>query len=144
MIGYVKCFDNNKTMSFRVTDHNLLETYAKIWRRVSNSMKIEFDGASVHGDIDKYIKTKLKMHGNKVNANFKGKMSKEKASNDCLSLITLDFVIRVNKKYYPQILLEECKYKINKNERDNLINDGLELDTDSESYNEFNSESGSD
>ena len=25
MIGYVKCFDNNKTMSFKVTDNNLLE-----------------------------------------------------------------------------------------------------------------------
>ena len=28
--GYVKCFDNNKTMSFRVTDNNLLENYTKI------------------------------------------------------------------------------------------------------------------
>ena len=25
MVGYVKCFDNNKTMSFRITDNNLLE-----------------------------------------------------------------------------------------------------------------------
>ena len=24
----------------------------------------------------------------------------------------VDFVIRVNKKYYPQTLLEECKYEI--------------------------------
>ena len=29
MIGYVKCFDNNKTMSFKVTDNNLLEKYTK-------------------------------------------------------------------------------------------------------------------
>ena len=26
----------------------------------------------------------------------------------------LDSVIRVNKKYYPQTLLEECKYEIKK------------------------------
>ena len=53
-------------------------------------------------------------------------------------------IIRVNKKYYPQTLLEKCKYKIRKNKRDNLINDDLELDTDGESYNEFGSESESD
>ena len=44
----------------------------------------------------------------------------------------LDFVIRVNKKYYPQTLLEECKYKIRKNKRHNRINDDLERDTESD------------
>ena len=29
MIGYVKCFDDNKTMSFKVTDNNLLENIQK-------------------------------------------------------------------------------------------------------------------
>ena len=33
MIGYVKCFDNNKTISLKVTYNNLLEKYAAIWRR---------------------------------------------------------------------------------------------------------------
>ena len=68
-------------------------------------------------------------------------MPKENASYDCLPLITLDSVIRVNKKYYSQVLLEECKYKIRKNKRYNLINDDSELDTDSDSYNDFGSES---
>ena len=30
MIGYVKCFDSNKTMSFKVTDEKLLKKYTKI------------------------------------------------------------------------------------------------------------------
>ena len=38
-------------------------------------------------------------------------MPNENASYNCLSLIMLDSVIRVNKKYYPQTLLEECKCK---------------------------------
>ena len=37
-------------------------------------------------------------------------MSKEKVPCKCLSIITLDSVIKANKKYYPQTLLEECKY----------------------------------
>ena len=35
------------------------------------------------------------------------KMPKEKAPCKCLSIIMLDFVIKANKKYYPQTLLEE-------------------------------------
>ena len=53
MIEYVKSFDNNKTMSFRVTDNNLLEKYTEIWRRVSNLMNIEFGSEPVCRDIDK-------------------------------------------------------------------------------------------
>ena len=30
MIGYVKCFDSNKAMSFKVTDKKLLKNYTKI------------------------------------------------------------------------------------------------------------------
>ena len=30
MIGYVKCFDSNKIMSFKVTDNKLLKKYNKI------------------------------------------------------------------------------------------------------------------
>ena len=58
----------------------------------------------------------------------------------------LDFVIRVNKKYYPQTLLEECKYVIRKNRLENFINDDLDLsssdnESDKESGNESDSES---
>ena len=31
MIGYVKNFDRNKTMSFKVSDNKLLTKYTKIW-----------------------------------------------------------------------------------------------------------------
>ena len=59
----------------------------------------------------------------------------------------LDSLIRVNKKCYPQILLEECKYKILKNKLENLINDDLdpsssdEFDNDSENGSENASDS---
>ena len=48
----------------------------------------------------------------------------------------LDSVIRVNKKYYPQTLLEECKYEIKKTKMENLINDDLEKSSSDESYND--------
>ena len=57
----------------------------------------------------------------------------------------LDSVIRVNKKYYPQELLEECRYEIKKNKTENLINDDLgsisSNESDIESRNESDNES---
>ena len=54
----------------------------------------------------------------------------------------LDSVIRANKKNYPQTLLEECKYEINKNKMENLINDDLDLSSSDESDDESDNESG--
>ena len=67
-------------------------------------------------------------------------MPKDKASYKCLSLITLDSVIRTNKKYYPQTFLKECKYVIRKNKVENLINDDLDLSSSDKSDSEFNNE----
>ena len=49
----------------------------------------------------------------------------------------LNSVIRVNKRYYPQTLLEECKYEIKNNKMQNLINDDLDTSSPDESDNEF-------
>ena len=44
--------------------------------------------------------------------NFQSKiMTREKVPGKCLSIIILDSVIKAKKKYYPQTLLEECKYE---------------------------------
>ena len=76
-----------------------------------------------------------------MNTNFQGKkVPKENASYKSLSLIMLASVIRVNKKYYPQTLLEECKYVIRKNRMENLINDDLDLSSSDKSDNEFDNE----
>ena len=56
-------------------------------------------------------------------------------------MLIIDNVIRVNKKYYPQTLLEECKCVIRKNEMENLINDDFNLSSSDESDNETDNES---
>ena len=60
MIGCVKLFDSNKTMSFKDSDNKMLKKYSKIWKRVSNFLDKKFDSEPVYGDNDKYIKTKIK------------------------------------------------------------------------------------
>ena len=111
MIGYVKHFDSNKTMSFKVSDNKLFQTYTKIWERVSNLMDKKFDSKPIDCDNDKYIKTKIKSYEDRITTNFQGKkIPKENASYKCLSLIVLDFVIRVNKKYYPKHFWKSLTY----------------------------------
>ena len=69
MIGYVKYFDSNKTISFRASDNELLKKYTKIWGKVSSLMNIKFDSEPFYGDDDKYIKTKMKLYGDEMNRN---------------------------------------------------------------------------
>ena len=52
-------------------------------------------------------------------------------------MIMLGSVIRANKKYYPQTLLEECKYETIKNKMENLISDDLDPSSSDESDKEF-------
>ena len=67
--------------------------YTKIWRRVSSLIGKEFDSDSVYGNNHKYIKTKIKLYGDKVNTNFQDeKVPKENASYKCLSLIMYGYL----------------------------------------------------
>ena len=59
-------------MSFKISDNRLLKNYTKIWERVNNLLSTEFDSEPIYGDNDKYIKTKIKSYGDKINTNFKG------------------------------------------------------------------------
>ena len=138
MIGYVKYFDYNKVMSFKVTDKKLLNKYNKIWEKVEELLNVKFESKPIYGEDDKYIKAKIKSYKDEVNTSLQGKKAqKENLSYKCLSIITLESIIKANKKYYTQILLDECKYEIKNKKVENLINDNLELTSfDNESDNE--------
>ena len=58
MTGYVRKFEGNATMSYKISNKQLLKKYNQIWKRVEKLLKIEFDSKSVYDDGDKYIKTK--------------------------------------------------------------------------------------
>ena len=146
MTGYARKFDENATMSFRANNKQLSKYYNKIWGKVEKLMRIDFESKPVYGDDDKYIKTKIKIYAGSVITNFHNKkMPKEKAPCKCLSIIMLDSVIKANKKYYPQTLLEECKYVQEKIKIENLIDDDLEKsESDSDSNNETESDNDND
>ena len=132
MTGYARKCDENATISFIVKNRQLLKNYTKIWETGEKLMKINFESKPVYGDNDKDIKTKIKMYAGSTNFHDK-KMPKEKAPCKCLSIIMIDSVIKVNKKYYPQTVLEECKYMKEKIKIVNHINEDLgKIESDSD------------
>ena len=47
------------------------------------------------------------------------------STHTCLAIITLDFVLKKDESYYPQVFLKECKYiekKVIRHIHDNLSN----------------------
>ena len=121
-------------MSPKFSDKEFLKKYNQIWKRIEKLLKTEFDSEPVYGDNDKYIKTKIKIYARSMITNFQDKkVPKEKGPCKCLSIIMLDSVIKAKKKYYPQTLLEECKYEREKIKIENLIDDDLEKSLSDES-----------
>ena len=84
----------------------------------------------------------MKIYADNIITNFNNKKTaKENASYKRLSIIMLDSVIKANKKYYSQTLLEECKYIQEKIKIENHIDEDLKK---SESGNDSNDKTESD
>ena len=78
-----------------------------------------------------------------IKTNFLGNdVTKEHKHYTCIACITLDSVIRIDKKHDPQVYLEECKYKIKGIQIPRFIN--IESDWDSESDSELDDDSDND
>ena len=62
-------------------------------------------------------KTKIKIYNNRVYTVFRhNKIPKDNEYFACLSVILLDSIfVNSDKEYYPQILLEKCKYAMKNN-----------------------------
>ena len=95
MIGYVKCFDDNKTMSFKAIDNKLLKKYTQKWKKVRTLLNIKFDSEPVYGDNYKYIKTKIKIYGDKVNTNFQGNLIMRLTMNLTLNNLLINLLITI-------------------------------------------------
>ena len=62
---YAKYFDkNSKYMNHLVKDEKILKKYLKIWNKIKSLIKKELNSESVY--YDKYIKTKIKIHNDKL------------------------------------------------------------------------------
>ena len=64
---------------------------------------------------EKFLKIKVREHDGKIRTNFLGNdVPKENMHYTCIACITIDSVMKMEKENYPQVYLEEYKYKVKK------------------------------
>ena len=114
MSGYIKYFDNGgKNMSFVTDDKEVHGKYDEIWNVLKSLLKLKFAASPIRDD--KYILAKLKIFKKKNITTFNNNIVPiEKNHYICIPAIDIDSVLKIDKKAYPQVYLEECKYKLKK------------------------------
>ena len=119
-------------MSFMIKDDKVWDKYDKIWNVIKDKLGIKFHSEPVYEY--RYLKAKVREFDGVIKTNFLGNdMPKENMHYTCIACITIDSVMRMDKKYFPQVYLEECKYKIKKIQMPRFINAELKSDSDSDS-----------
>ena len=127
MNWYIKYFEyGGKNMSFLIKDDELWEKYEQIWDLIKNKLKIKFHRLPVYDK--KYLKTKVGEYDGMIKTNILGNgMLQENMHYTCIACITIDSVLRMDKKNYPEVYSEECKYKIKKIKMSRFINTELRV-----------------
>ena len=143
MNGYIKCFnDGGKNMSFVTDDEKGFEKYDEIWNVVKGLLKLKFTTSPIRND--KYIlaKSEIFRKNNITTFNKNNIVPIEKNNYICIPAIDIDSVLKIDKKAYPQVYLEECKYKLKKRKLvsfidSEIIDDDSDIDSDIDSQNNF-------
>ena len=124
-------------MSFVIKDDDVLDKYNEIWDKIKGKLNIKFHSMPVYDG--KYLKAKVREFNGLIKTNsFDDKIPKENMHYTCIACITIDSVMRMEKKNYPQVYLEECKYRMKKTKMTKFIEaelesgSGLELESDFE------------
>ena len=140
MSGYIKYFENGgKNMSFWIKDDEVWEKYKKIGDVTKNKLSIKFHSKPIYDQ--KYLKAKVREFDGVIKRNFLGNdMPKENMHYTCIACITIDSVMKMDKKNHPQVYLEECKYRVKKIQMSRFISAKLESDSESDSETESKSD----
>ena len=133
MSVYIKYFENGgKNMSLIIKDYDVLDKYNEIWDKIEEPLSIKFYATPVYDE--KYIKAKVREFSGVIKTNFLGdKIPKESMHYTCIACITIDSVMRMEKKNYPQLYLEECKYRSKETKMTKFISTELESKSELES-----------
>ena len=122
-------------MPFLIKDDMCLNKYSEIWDKIKEKLSIKFHSRPVYDK--QYIKTKVREFNGVIKTNFLGdEAPTENEHYTCIVHIMFDSGLRMEKKNYSQVYLEECKYKIKKAKMSNFIKAELKSEAESESESE--------
>ena len=115
--------------TFKIEEESIYLKYSEIWNKIKSILNVKVHSQPIYDE--KYIKTKVKTFNNTIKALLLGhEILKERIHYICISAVCIDSVLRVEKKNYAQLYLEQCKYKIRKRELESFIDDEVDLSSD--------------
>ena len=104
MSGYIKYFENGgKNMSFLIKDNDVSGNYNEIWEKIKETLNVKFHSMPAYDE--KYIKAKIREFNGVIKTNFLAMKFQKKM---CITLAYhFHSVMKMEKKKYPQVYLEE-------------------------------------
>ena len=87
-------------MSFMIKDDEVWDKYDKIWNVIKDKLGIKFHSEPVR----EYLRAKVREFNDVIKTNFLGNdVPKENMHYTCIACISIDSVMKVDKKCFPQV-----------------------------------------
>ena len=89
-------------MPFLIKDDEVWEKYEQIWDVIKNKLDIKFHSEPIYEQ--KYLKFKVRGFDGVIKINFLANdMPKKNMHYTCIACITIDSVMKIDKKNHPQV-----------------------------------------
>ena len=111
-------------MSFRIDDEKQLKKYKLFGRRLKVSKKFELNTLPVYDN--RYTKTKIRTYGHKIYTNVRDlNVPEDDVKCESFTIISIDSLLACKSKYYLQVYLGNCAYKIVKKQMTDYLDENL-------------------
>ena len=116
-------------MFFVVNNEKLLEKNESTWIKIEDFilnafylLNVKWNALGVYND--RYIKAKLRKYGDKVFTNFRDlNVLKDDIECEPFTVISIDSLLVYENKYYLQVYLDNCAYKIENKQMIDCVDD---------------------
>ena len=88
-----------------IKDDSVLDKYNEIWNKIKNTLNMKFHSMPVYDE--KYMKARVREFNGVIKINCLGdEIPKENVHYASIACMTIDSVIKIENKNYPQVYLE--------------------------------------
>ena len=111
-------------MSFCIDDEKLLKKIHAIWTKIESLKKFELN--TLPGYDNRYTKTKIRTYVHKIYTNVRDlNVPEDDVKCESFTIISIDSLLACKSKYYLQVYLDNCAYKIVKKQMTDYLDENL-------------------
>ena len=111
-------------MSFCIDDEKLLKKIHAIWTKIESLKKFELNTLPVYDN--RYTKAKVRTYGHKIYTHVRDlNVPEDDVKCESFTIISIDSLLACKSKYYLQVYLDNCAYKIVKKQMTDYLDENL-------------------